>query len=130
MKEKETPNCMKSHLYFLKLSLSGMLLTVYCFPCPTVLGLGTNAKILQLKPTGKQNIQKCHNKILIALMRCLGMFCRKGIRTTVICSYFKIIKNNEFTTKHKLSHPSLIFIPPLFCCEAYFSQDSGYHSLL
>lgn len=29
---------MKSHLYFLQLSLSGMLLTVYCCPGLTVLG--------------------------------------------------------------------------------------------
>lgn len=40
MKDKNpAPNFMKSHLYFLKLSLSGMLLTVYCWPGLTVLGL-------------------------------------------------------------------------------------------
>lgn len=39
VEEEKTQNFMKSHLYFLKLALSGTLLTVYCCPGLTALGL-------------------------------------------------------------------------------------------
>lgn len=102
---------MKSHLYFLQLSLSDMLFTVYFCPGLTVMG----QQLQSLNSTGEthskmEHAEKCHNKILTGLGRFSSKGCRKGIRKTVKCLYFKRTKTNEVAAKLALINPSPIFM--------------------